>query len=436
MLREDLKQHMEKFPFSMHLLFEGNKTAYGMDLFIESEFIDEAPNIAECYLNVDKFISYRSDEPNPSNVDFVVLWGVSSIDVNSNKLFSYAQRYSKPILIIEDGFIRSFYPMSFGELSSSMRFDPEGCYYDSNFPSAIENLLNSDFILDQKMESYIDKSISRIVNNNITKYSSGNIYKLDKKRDVKGSVLVIDQVYGDMSIKLGGINDDEFDMILEKAITENEGYEIIVKLHPESVLGIRKGHFSVEDLVKRGITVIYDNVNSISLLKQVDKVYCATTQMGFEALLCGKEVHVFGCPFYSGWGRTIDRKNIQRRNKERGIKDLFYSAYIYNTIYVNPITKKRCDLSDILSYFEMYINNSDYLSDIKQKRLDLRIQRLESKIKEIEPLKEASVTLNYHIKRIKNNIMFRFGQKVEFLFYLVERVTEKFWGYFKKLFKE
>ncbi|GIC07392.1 capsule biosynthesis protein [Vibrio cholerae] len=409
--RDLLQIHLNKFPFDVSLLEDKNTTAYGMDLFVEGEFSQEFSNIGEKFLNVKKFYSYRDKEPNPDEIDFVVIWGMSGVDRNTLDLFSYAQSYNKPILIIEDGFLRSFYPMSYGELSASIRYDNNGCYYDCHNANAIENLLNSDFFLDNQEYNQIDVAISNLISSNITKYTAGSVASatlFDKNKKV---VLVIDQVYGDMSIQLGGIDDSKFDMILQCAIAENPDAQIVVKLHPEAVLGIRKGHYDARLLRDRGIIVVSEYVNSISLLKLVDKVYCATTQMGLEAVLCGKEVHVFGKPFYAGWGLTVDRTEIARRYKRRDIQTVFYAAYIHNTIYINPLTLEVCSLYDIIKYFSHYINDSDYLSNIRQKRLELRLLRLEHKIKEIEPLKETAVTLDWHIRTIKDNIFYVLGEK-------------------------
>jgi capsule polysaccharide export protein KpsC/LpsZ len=411
--RDLLQLHLSQFPFDIGLLKDKNTTVYGMDLFVEAEFSQNFVNVGEKFLNVKKFYSHRDREPNPNDIDFVAIWGISGVDNNTMRLFEYAQSHQKPILIIEDGFLRSFYPMSYGELSASVRYDNSGCYYDCNNTNSIENLLNSDFCLDVQASNRIDVVIKDLIASNITKYAAGSVASVelfDKNRDV---VLVIDQVYGDMSVQLGGIADSEFDMMVELAIAENPDAQIVVKLHPEAVLGIRKGHYDAELLRNRGINVISEHVNSISLLKQIDKVYCATTQMGLEAVLCGKEVHVFGKPFYAGWGLTVDRKNISRRNKKRDIQTIFYSAYIHNTTYINPLTLEKCSLYDIINYFRRYINDSEYLLNIRQKRLELRLLRLEHKIQEIEPLKETAVTLDWHIRVIKDNIFYVLGEKLE-----------------------
>jgi capsular polysaccharide export protein len=82
----------------------------------------------------------------------------------------------------------------------------------------------------------------------------------------------------------------------------------------------------------------------------VDKVYVCSTQFGFEALMCGKEVHVFGMPFYAGWGLTKDRQTCERRTNIRSLEEIFYIAYIMYSYYVNPEKKCRCEIEEAMDY--------------------------------------------------------------------------------------
>ncbi|CZF77332.1 capsular polysaccharide export protein, LipB/KpsS family [Grimontia marina] len=417
--REELDEHLRKYPFDLSLL-DGKHSAYGMSLFIEKEFDGEFPKLAEKILNVSDFYCYTKGEPADKEIDFFVIWGVSPVDENASKILSYAQIKKKPILIIEDGFLRSFFPMSFGEVSASIRLDNKGCYYDSHHNSSILDLLNSaDFELNESQKGECAEYISKIVNNSLTKYLSPKKPSLPDADN--GKVLVIDQVYGDMSIVMGGADTSDFDNMLKDAISEHPDKEIIVKLHPESILGIRKGHYSVEELSSFGVTILSDNVNSIELLKEVDIVYCATTQMGFEALMCGKQVNVYGKPFYAGWGLTSDRKVFSNRKANRSLEELFYAAYLYQVIYFNPKKAKVTCLDDILNYFIVTSQDHDYLNGLKQKRFDLRLRHLEKKILEIESLKDTAVTLDKHVYQIKSNFAYIFGEKLERILVKINR---------------
>ncbi|WP_434356123.1 hypothetical protein NF212_12590 [Parasalinivibrio latis] len=402
---------MKQFPFNMEML-DGNHSAYGMSLVIEKEFEREFPNITQRVLNLSKFYCHTEGLPKEEMIDFFVIWGVSPNDDNASTILGYAVEFRKPVLIIEDGFLRSFFPMSFGEVSASIRLDTKGCYYDASFDSSILNLLNDDcFVLSNAEIDECSNQIKKIIDNSITKYFSP--IKPDLKDKNIERVLVIDQVFGDMSIMLGGADDKDFEKMLHDAISENPNKEIVVKLHPESILGIRKGHYTLEMLSSLNITAITDNINSIELLKQVDTVYCVTTQMGFEALMCGKEVIVYGKPFYAGWGLTKDRSNIPQRNRVRTLEELFYAAYHYQVVYFNPKKSQVTNLEDVLDYFVKTSTDVEYINGLKLKRFDLRLRHLEKKILEIESLKETSITLDKHVYQIKSNYAYLLGLKLE-----------------------
>ena len=74
--------------------------------------------------------------------------------------------------------------------------------------------------------------------------------------------------------------------------------------------------------------------------------------MGFEALIYGKEVHVFGRPFYSGIGLTIDHQicNDAKKINSISIEQLVYGALVKYQHYLDPKTKKLCDIEQILNY--------------------------------------------------------------------------------------
>jgi capsular polysaccharide export protein len=67
----------------------------------------------------------------------------------------------------------------------------------------------------------------------------------------------------------------------------------------------------------------------------VDEVHVLTSLAGFEALLRGVRVVVWGCPFYMGWGLTEDRESLPRRTRRLGIDELVAAALIVYPTYVS-----------------------------------------------------------------------------------------------------
>jgi capsular polysaccharide export protein len=93
------------------------------------------------------------------------------------------------------------------------------------------------------------------------------------------------------------------------------------KKHPDVLSGNRRGGV---DLARA--STLCDHVErEASLahcLEKADEVHTMTSLVGFEALLRGKRVVVYGQPFYSGWGLTEDRHPLPRRTRRRTIDEL------------------------------------------------------------------------------------------------------------------
>src|SRR3546814_2101171 len=76
------------------------------------------------------------------------------------------------------------------------------------------------------------------------------------------------------------------------------GKSIFFKQHPDNA-----GQHKVDDT---RVTVLPERVHLAPILNQCAKVYVVSSQVGFEAILRGKQVEVFGMPFYAG-----DRKSTR-----------------------------------------------------------------------------------------------------------------------------
>jgi capsular polysaccharide export protein len=74
------------------------------------------------------------------------------------------------------------------------------------------------------------------------------------------------------------------------------------------------------------------------LLKQVDEVHVLTSLAGFEALLRGRAVTTWGCPFYAGWGLTTDALQLERRTRRRTLDELVAAVLILYPTYVSRVS--------------------------------------------------------------------------------------------------
>ena len=279
--------------------------------------------------------------------DFFYIYG-SGIDLFKYILLRDSFRFNIPRVFIEDGFLRSV-DLPYAEPGVSMLLDDVSIYYDARSPSRLELMLNSNQVPSVVELERAKNVMSRIRELKITKYNLAPIYVPSIGSGKRKKILVIDQAYQDFSIPFGLASDESFQEMLEAAKNEHPDKDIIVKTHPEAFRGGRKGYFT--SLKKdKNIIPFTDPICPYSLIEIVDEVYCVTTQMGFEALMCGKKVHCFGMPFYGGWGVTEDRINCPRRIRKRSVEEIFHFAYIVYSRYMNPKTGYRCEIEEVIDY--------------------------------------------------------------------------------------
>ena len=67
-----------------------------------------------------------------------------------------------------------------------------------------------------------------------------------------------------------------------------------------------------------------------------------TSLAGFEALMRGRAVTVWGCPFYAGWGLTDDRHPQPGPRRPLPLDALVAGALLLYPRYVNPRTGHFC----------------------------------------------------------------------------------------------
>ena len=282
------------------------------------------------------------------NVDVVVIHGLNFRFFDRNFLID-AIKYNTTLLVEEDGFLRSVLPFGSNgslkyKLPHSVILDKDGLYINAYVPSSIENVLNSNKQFSEIELLRSKLAIEKIRKNRLSKYNHVKRTKIKGLLAFKTKVLIVDQVRKDKSITFGMADESTFSLMLKSAIEENPKAQIIIKVHPVDSLG----HFAQYKNDERILFIDYD-INPIALLDAVDKVYVCTSQMGFEALMCGKEVHVFGMPFYAGWGITIDYLKCPRRKKTRTVEEVFFAAYILCTIYVSHQMHEVCEIEQVIN---------------------------------------------------------------------------------------
>ncbi|MBK0399978.1 capsular polysaccharide biosynthesis protein [Limibaculum sp. M0105] len=261
------------------------------------------------------------------------------------------QRWSRPgrflsrltgagVLTIEDGFLRSIHTGRMGDRPFSITLDEEGVYFDASAPSRLERIIQSGEGLGPEVVARARAGIERLQRLGLSKYSP--VPRGAGEVPEPGYILVIDQTEGDASISGGAASGASFAAMLDAARAENPGERIVVRTHPEVLAGRRRGHFYAADL-RPGEILSGAPANPWDLIDGAKRVYAVTSQMGFEAAVAGREVHVFGLPFYAGWGFTRDRLSCPRRTARRSAEEVFAASHLLFPVYYDPFADQLTD---------------------------------------------------------------------------------------------
>lgn len=289
------------------------------------------------------------------NIQQVVGWGYRP---STKKARDFAARHQLPFIALEDGFLRSVGLGVKGYPPFSMVVDDLGIYYDTTKPSRLEKLIlqSSPDLITEKVRL----AHRLIVDFQLSKYNHAPDCRMSMD---KNAVLVVDQTVGDMAIRYGQADARCFQQMLKAAIQENPQSTIFVKTHPDVLSGKKQGYLTaLSQQLAANIVLLAEDINPLSLLRNVKKVYCVTSQMGFEALMLNKSVVTFGVPWFCGWGLTDDRHPIAKslatssRRKTCDLLTLFQAAYFQYSRYINPNSGEIGNIFDVIHYLHKQRN--------------------------------------------------------------------------------
>ena len=238
-----------------------------------------------------------------------------------------------PTVRMEDGFIRSRGLGSDFVGALSVALDDEGVYYDPSGPSRLETLIETtDLIPVQRARAAALGR--RVVEAGLSKYNlKGRAPEgWPNDRDV---VLVVGQVENDKSILKGCEPDlNTNSALVAAARADHPDAFLVYRNHPDVLAGNRPGRLEAGAL--REVDATADGLDIIDCLAACTRVATLTSLTGFEALMRGKAVSVYGRPFYAGWGLTDDRLAFARRTRRATVDDLIHAALIAYPVYVTP----------------------------------------------------------------------------------------------------
>lgn len=281
----------------------------------------------------------------PGPGDGVAVWGRSPHAARGETV---AARRGVPLVRIEDAFVRSLRPGRAGDPPIGLLIDPVGVHFDAAAPSLLERILARHPLDDSNLLARARDGMQRMAAADISKY---NIHHPDAPLPAPGYVLVIDQTRNDASVRHSGAGPDVWARMLAAAREGHNGAPVIIKTHPETALGLRAGHFGPAD-AGPGVKLLTAPVSPRRLLEGAVAVHTLSSQMGFEAILAGHRPHVWGQPFYAGWGLSEDDLPFPRRTRRLTRAQLFAAAMILAPVWHDPCRDRLCSFEEMLDQME------------------------------------------------------------------------------------
>jgi capsular polysaccharide export protein len=271
-----------------------------------------------------RFIRNPKDAPPGATL---IAWG--------NKHSEESARRS--VIRTEDGFLRSVGLGAELVRPLSWSMDRTGIHYDATRPSDLEHLLATTAFSSSLLRR-ANALRDQIVGNRVTKYNldaphpGGNSdWNRPNHRRV---ILVPGQVEDDASLLYGPPHiRTNIELLKVVRISAPDAY-IIYKQHPDVAAGLR-----LPDSTNVGESGLCDevvgNIPVDQLFDAVHEVHVIGSLTGFEALIRGLRVVTHGCPFYAGWGLTVDHAVMQRRDRVLTLAELIAGALILYPTYIS-----------------------------------------------------------------------------------------------------
>ena len=264
-------------------------------------------------------------------------WGRRPSGLRAQRL---AERTGAGLLLLEDGFLRSFGLGRTGAPPLSLIVDDLGVHYDATRPSRLEQTLQQGGFTAEELAT-AEQALGLLRREALSKYNAGlpvpeGAFPPDEER-----VLVVDQTAGDAGVRYGRAGPQTFAHMLEAALEENPHATIYVKTHPDVLAGKRRG--LLPRISHPRVRMLTENWHPADVLRHFGRIYVATSLMGLDALIAGCRVHCFGLPFYAGWGLTEDEQHCERRTARRTLTELIAAAFIRHAVYLDPETGGRGD---------------------------------------------------------------------------------------------
>nr|WP_093236358.1 capsular biosynthesis protein [Sinorhizobium sp. NFACC03] len=276
-------------------------------------------------------------------LDGIVSWGGR---LPAKTAMRIARFRGLPHWHLEDGFLRSVGLGKDGSIPISIVIDDKALPVDAGQASRLELL-----IAEASRTTRADAGSAireALVDNKLSKYNNLPHITPRIERTGRRRILLVDQVFGDVSVEKALGSPASFDRMLDDAL--KSGAQCVVRTHPDVIAGHRKGYLTEQAAKAPGVVLMADKVSAASILDVVDEVWTVSSQMGFDALLRGLPVRCYATPFYAGWGLTDDRSDdaslsarARRANARPTLDQLTFAAFSLYPVYRHPETWLQLD---------------------------------------------------------------------------------------------
>jgi len=268
----------------------------------------------------------------PGAHDRLVVWGAQP----APEIQALAARSGAPLLRMEDGFIRSVGLGSDFMPPRSLVLDGSGIYFDPRQASDLETILNTHTFTDSE-RLRAARLRACIVQQHITKYNSAGgspAPAWQRQAAARGQTVIFvpGQVDDDASIRLGCFDVRSNLALLRAVRTAQPDAFIVYKPHPDVLAGNRTGQLARPAALQYA-DAIEAHADALACIAACDAVHTMTSLTGFDALLRGKPVTVWGRPFYAGWGLSEDRLPMPRRVRRLGMDELVAGTLLHYPLY-------------------------------------------------------------------------------------------------------
>lgn len=283
----------------------------------------------------------------PQKSDFIAVWGQSPTAYRGEIISALT---GAAILRVEDAFLRSLFPARVKkDPPLGLLLDTRGVHFDPSRPNDLECLLAEHPLDDENQILQAKNAIERMKNAYLSKYFATD---LTFSAPPSGYILVVDQLRDDASVTASNGDKYLFREMLSSALKNHPDQPIVIKTHPEKILGARAGYYGEEHCTEARISLYEHPCSPWEILSGAKAVYTLSSQLGFEAILCGHRPEIFGSPFYAGWGLSKDYAHLQRRQRTLTKEQLFLGAMMLYPKWYDPFSDRLCGLEEVLSIAE------------------------------------------------------------------------------------